>query len=57
MSTVAERRPDCVLEIGGGRALAAMWRRRYPDTPCRSLDEFRGAAGAARWIEAHEQAG
>ena len=57
MSTVAERRPACVLEIGGGRALAGMWSRRYPETPCRSLDEFRSAAGAARWIEAHALAG
>jgi [acyl-carrier-protein] S-malonyltransferase len=50
MSGVAERRPACVVEVGGGQALARMWSARYPDIPARSLDEFRSAEGAAAWI-------
>jgi [acyl-carrier-protein] S-malonyltransferase len=53
MASVAERRPGCVLEIGGGQSLARMWRARYPDIPVRSLDEFHGPEGAAAWIEGH----
>jgi [acyl-carrier-protein] S-malonyltransferase len=50
MVAIAERQPDCVLEIGGGQALARMWTARYPQIPARSLDEFRTPDGAARWI-------
>jgi [acyl-carrier-protein] S-malonyltransferase len=51
MAAIAERQPSCVLEIGGGRALARMWSARYPGIPARSVDEFRGPDGAAAWIE------
>jgi [acyl-carrier-protein] S-malonyltransferase len=50
MAAIAERRPACVLEIGGGQALARMWTARYPQIPARSLDEFRTSGGAATWI-------
>jgi len=53
MGAIAERRPSCVLEIGGGQALARMWASRFPNIPVRSLDEFRTSAGAASWIERH----
>jgi [acyl-carrier-protein] S-malonyltransferase len=53
LAAVAERRPACVLEIGGGQALARMWAARFPDIPARSLDEFRTAEGAASWISRH----
>ena len=50
MAAIAERRPSCVLEIGGGSALARMWSARHPEIPARSLDEFRSVEGAAAWI-------
>ncbi|GAB3661352.1 acyltransferase domain-containing protein [Ramlibacter alkalitolerans] len=50
MAAIAERRPACVIEIGGGNALARMWAARYPEVPVRSLDEFRSAEGAAAWV-------
>ncbi|MBE7942047.1 MULTISPECIES: acyltransferase domain-containing protein [Ramlibacter] len=50
MAAVAERRPGCVLEIGGGQALARMWATRHPDIPARSLDDFRSPEGAADWV-------
>lgn len=53
MAAVVERQPSCVLEIGGGHALARMWSARYPQIPARSLEDFRSAAGAASWIARH----
>jgi [acyl-carrier-protein] S-malonyltransferase len=46
------RRLSCVLEIGPGAALAAMWNKRYPDVPARSVDEFRSAASVTAWVSA-----
>lgn len=51
MDTLAEQGVDCVLEVGAGTTLSKMWNQRHPEIPARSLDEFRDAAGAARWIE------
>lgn len=50
MDTVAERRPDCVLEVGPGTTLARLWRERDPRTPVRSCDDFAGPDDALRWI-------
>jgi [acyl-carrier-protein] S-malonyltransferase len=50
MDTIAERRPDCVLEVGPGTTLARLWRERFPDTPVRSCDEFQGVAEVVAWI-------
>jgi [acyl-carrier-protein] S-malonyltransferase len=50
MESIHARRPSCVLEIGPGQALARMWNERYPQTPARSCDEFRRAAGIAKWV-------
>jgi [acyl-carrier-protein] S-malonyltransferase len=50
MENIHARRPNCVLEIGPGQALARMWNERYPDIPARSCDEFRSAAGIAKWV-------
>jgi [acyl-carrier-protein] S-malonyltransferase len=47
------RQPRCVLEIGPGSALAAMWNRRFPDCPARSADEFRSAAALLAWVHRH----
>lgn len=49
MDAVAERGARCVLEIGPGNALAAMWRERHPGIPVRCADEFKSAAAAAAW--------
>jgi len=51
MAAIAERQPACVLEIGGGQALARTWTARYAQIPARSLDEFRTCGGAATWID------
>ncbi len=51
MDTLAERQPRCVLEVGPGAALAAMWRERHPGIPARSIDEFSGVEGVVRWVE------
>ena len=50
MDTLAERRPDCVLELGPGTTLARMWRERFPDIPVRSCEDFNGAAAIGRWL-------
>jgi [acyl-carrier-protein] S-malonyltransferase len=53
MAAVEERKPACVIEIGGGSTLARMWAARYPHVPARSVGDFRSAEGAAAWILAH----
>lgn len=51
MQAVAERQPDCVLEMGAGAALARQWNARYPAVPARSLDEFKDLQGAVAWLQ------
>jgi [acyl-carrier-protein] S-malonyltransferase len=50
MDAVAERGVSCVLEIGPGNALSTMWNRRHAAPAARALEDFRDAAGAARWV-------
>ena len=50
MDTVAERGVRCVLEVGPGTTLAAMWRERHPGIPVRSADEFRAPDGLVAWV-------
>ncbi len=50
MAAVAERRVDCVLEVGPGNALANLWNLYHPEVPARSLDDFRSAEAAAGWV-------
>lgn len=50
MDCIAERQVRCVLEVGPGAALAAMWRERHPGIPARSIDEFHSPEGAALWV-------
>lgn len=45
------RRVSCVLEIGPGSALSAMWNRRFPEVPARSADEFRSADAVVAWVQ------
>jgi [acyl-carrier-protein] S-malonyltransferase len=54
MAAIAERQPACLLEIGGGQALARTWSARFPHIPARSLDEFQTPGGAATWIARHQ---
>ena len=49
MDTVAERRPDAVLEVGPGTTLARLWRERHPLIPVRSCDEFASAEQVLAW--------
>ena len=50
MDSIAERGVRCVLEVGPGASLAAMWRERHPAIPARSVDEFRGPEGVLQWV-------
>ena len=50
MDTVAERRPDAVLEVGPCSSLARLWRERHPAIPVRSCDEFASAREIVDWI-------
>lgn len=50
MDALAERQPCCVLEVGPGTALSAMWRERHPAIPARAMDEFNGPEGVAAWV-------
>lgn len=50
MDSLAERGVRCVLEVGPGATLAAMWRERHPALPARSADEFRSAQGLVAWV-------
>lgn len=50
MDTVAERRPDAVLELGPGTTLARMWRERFPAIAVRSCDEFRDPRQVMAWL-------
>lgn len=56
MDTIAETGVRCVLEIGAGSALSAMWNARHPHIPARSLEDFRDAQGAARWLARYQAA-
>jgi [acyl-carrier-protein] S-malonyltransferase len=53
LDAVQARQPRCVLEIGPGSALAALWNRRFPDCPARSADEFRSAGALLAWLQRH----
>jgi [acyl-carrier-protein] S-malonyltransferase len=50
LQALGARRVDCVLEIGAGSALSAMWNRRHPETPARSVDEFRNRDAIVKWV-------
>jgi len=53
MDSIAERGVRCVLEVGPGTTLAAMWRERHPALPVRSVDEFQGPEGVLGWVARH----
>lgn len=49
MTTIAERQPSCVLELGPGTTLARMWAANFSDIPVRSIDEFHSAQAILEW--------
>lgn len=49
LSTLAERRPQCVLEVGPGTTLSRLWAAVRPEIPVRSADEFRSAEAVIAW--------
>lgn len=51
MDAIAERGARCVLEIGGGSALARQWNRRFPAIPARAADDFKTLGALTGWIE------
>ena len=51
MTTLAERRPRCVLEVGPSNSLARMWAARFPEMPVRSVDEFHSVQAVVDWVE------
>jgi [acyl-carrier-protein] S-malonyltransferase len=51
MDALAEQGVACVMEIGAGTTLSKMWNQRYPAIPARAIEEFKDAAGAARWLQ------
>lgn len=53
MDNCAEAGITIALELGPGTALSRMLSQRHPQIACRSVCEFRSAAGVAGWIERH----
>lgn len=52
MTTVFERSPTCVLEVGPGHSLSGMW-PHADAVPIRALEDFHGPADAAAWVARH----
>ena len=51
LEAVYEMRPNLVLEIGPGNALARMWDECGYDIPARATDDFKTLDGILRWVE------
>ena len=56
MDQLALRAPRCVLEVGGGQALAQLWNQRHDGIPARSCDEFKTKSGLLAWLSRQLQA-
>ncbi|MEO7851385.1 MAG: acyltransferase domain-containing protein [Rubrivivax sp.] len=52
MDAIAERRVNCVLEIGPGNTLSRWWNKRHPAIAARSIDDFRSADAIVAWVAA-----
>jgi [acyl-carrier-protein] S-malonyltransferase len=50
LQTCVEAGSTAFLELGPGRALAAMAKFAYPAIPARSVDEFRDLEGVLAWV-------
>lgn len=55
METLLEHRPDAVLELGPGNALAKMLLELEPQAEVRAVDEFRDLRAAAQWVGSRRQ--
>lgn len=53
MDSCMEAGVTIALELGPGNALSRMLSQRHPQIACRSVCEFRSAAGVGSWIERH----
>jgi [acyl-carrier-protein] S-malonyltransferase len=53
LEALYEMRPDLVLEIGPGNALARMWDECAFGIPVRATDDFRTVDGILRWVDSH----
>jgi [acyl-carrier-protein] S-malonyltransferase len=53
LQAIDARRVACVLEIGPGAALSAMWNKRHPEAPARSVDEFKSVSAIVSWLTRH----
>jgi [acyl-carrier-protein] S-malonyltransferase len=53
MEAMAEMRPDAVLEIGPGNALARLFAEVAPTIPVRASDDFRSIDGILDWLGRH----
>jgi [acyl-carrier-protein] S-malonyltransferase len=51
METLHEQGVTCVLEVGPGTTLSALWNAQHPDVPARSLDQFQHPDGAVAWVK------
>lgn len=51
-TTLAERRPSCVLELGPGSTLVRLVGASFPDIAVRSADEFHSAQAIVDWVAA-----
>jgi len=51
LEAVYEMRPDLVLEIGPGNALARMWDECGYEIPARATDDFKTIDGILGWVE------
>lgn len=51
MDGIAERGVSCVLEIGGGSALARQWNQRFPAVPARAADDFKSVPALVDWVD------
>jgi [acyl-carrier-protein] S-malonyltransferase len=50
LTTLAERRPRCVLEVGPGQTLARLWAAAHPEVPVRSIDDFQSPQAVVDWV-------
>lgn len=54
LTSIAERQPSCVLEVGPGSTLARQWAAACPEVPVRSIDEFQSRDAVVAWVrQAH----
>lgn len=53
LQSLVEHGATVFLEIGPGRALTRMVEALLPDMPARAYEDFRSAAGAAKWLRRH----